>query len=136
MRFAKLIFTFMKISQISNKMQEKMPMLPTGKTVKENSTKFVLVNTSVFCPLVTTWFSSVLCSWSHVSSWSFPSNLALLLVLYLALFFFFLGKPFHFHNFNHYFYADDSEYFHFLESYHKEQFCVFHCGLDTWLKPP
>ena len=89
MRFAKLTFKFMKISQISNKRQEKMPMLPTGKIGKENSTKFVLVNTSVFCPLVTTWFSSVLCSWSHVSSWSFPSNLALLLVLYLGLFFFF-----------------------------------------------
>ena len=61
MRFSKLVSTFMKISQISNKMQEKMPMLPAGKTVKENSTKLVLVNTSVLCPLVTTWFSSVLC---------------------------------------------------------------------------
>lgn len=62
MRFAKLISTFMKISQISNKMQEKMPILPAGKIVKENSTKFVLVNTSMLYPLVTTWFSSVLCS--------------------------------------------------------------------------
>ena len=91
MRFAKLISTFMKISQISNKMQEKMPILPAGKIVKENSTKFVLVNTSMLYPLVTTWFSSVLCSWSHVSFWSFPSNLVFLLVLYLALFFFFFS---------------------------------------------
>ena len=41
MRFAKLISTFMKISQISNKMQEKMPILPAAKIVKGNSTKSV-----------------------------------------------------------------------------------------------
>ena len=90
MRFAKLISTFMKISQISNKMQEKMPILPAVKIVKGNSTKSVWVNI-VLCPWVSTWFSSVLCSWSHVSFWSFPSNLAFLLVLYLALSFFFFS---------------------------------------------
>ena len=51
----------MKNSQICNMMQEKTPMLPAGKFVKENSKEFVLVNTSVLGPLVSTWFLSVLC---------------------------------------------------------------------------
>lgn len=51
----------MKNLQIDNIRQEKMPVLPAGKFVEENSVKFVLVEMLTFGPLVNIWLPSVLC---------------------------------------------------------------------------
>lgn len=56
-----LCSNFTKNSQICNVMQEKMPILPADKFVRQTSMKFILIKMSLFGPSVNSWLLSVLC---------------------------------------------------------------------------